>query len=146
MRNRLTLLVLTVLVLTLAPAGAALAKKGPSGSTEGKDGVVKCQHATGAHNGGVSASTNAAPAGKVAVYVGPSGVEVCSDDNDSVDGRAIVSSEGYAAIDGDSSNAAGQPQGWARLDSGGPTCSKPADPSTAEDNDATLDKGKSCAP
>jgi hypothetical protein len=57
------------------------------------------------------------------VYAGTNGAEVCADDGSAapIDGRAVVSTDGYAAIDGDNSNAA-PANGYARVDEDGAHC------------------------
>jgi hypothetical protein len=117
-------IVVALVIASVAMPVAALAK-GPSGSTEAKNGQVKCKQG------------QATPAGKV--FVGPSGAEACSDDNQPPDGRIMLSSSGYAAIDGDPSNG-GEADGFVRIDSGGPSCG------TKKKHDASAGRGASCQP
>ncbi|HUQ39985.1 MAG TPA: hypothetical protein VM030_07495 [Acidimicrobiales bacterium] len=134
--RRFTLVLAVVAVLAGTPALA----KGPSGSTESKDNQVKCNHDVGPSNGGVNVYGSGA-----GVFLGPTGAEVCSDNDDNVDGRAIVSSEGYVSIDGDRTNSQKEGTSWARIDTGGPSCGDTTDnPKTEKDNDATLDQGSAC--
>src|SRR5688572_23614000 len=94
-------------VLSLAAGPAALAK-GPAGSKESKKNEVTCNHDNGASGSGVNVFQGGSGA-----YVGSNGAEVCSDDNGGIDGRIIVSSEGYVAADGDDSNPE-EGKGWGR--------------------------------
>lgn len=57
------------------------------------------------------------------VFVGSSGVETCADDASQIplDGRIIVSSDGYVAADGDNTKAA-PGNGYVRVDSTGLHC------------------------
>lgn len=137
MRKLVQVMIVAAAVL-IGGAGAAQAK-GPSGSTESKDNKVTCNRNTGQSNGGA----NVYQAGN-GVFVSSAGVEICSDDDSAADGRVIVSASGYASADGDSSNPS-QAQGWARLDSAGPTCGSETDPKSDKENDSTLTKGRACA-
>jgi hypothetical protein len=120
-----TKIIAALLFVSLATPGIAEAK-GPSGSSEKKN-QVKCK-------------AGAIPqAGPVVIFAGPKGVELCSSDNTAPDGRIIVSTSGYAAVDGDSSNPE-QGTGFLRVDDGGPTCDTPAK------QDASAGRGGSCAP
>lgn len=86
----------------------------PPGDATDNDGEnqVDCNESTSQDVGGV-----------FYLFVGESGVESCADDGSSlpVDGRAILSGDGYAAIDGDADNP-GQSTGYARLDDSGLHC------------------------
>jgi hypothetical protein len=60
------------------------------------------------------------------VYAGANGLEVCDDGGTTpIDGRVIVSKDGYASIDGDNSNP-GAGNGYARVDQNGPHCGNEA--------------------
>lgn len=118
---RYKFVIATVLLLTALPV-AALAN-GPSGSSEAKNGQVKCAK-------GVVTPV-------ATFYAGPNGVEICDSNNTPPDGRIIVT-PGYASIDGDSSNP-GQSSGFIRVDKSGPSCGD------ATHKDSTK-KGGSCAP
>jgi hypothetical protein len=110
-------------VLLFAAVPSVAHADGPSGSKESNN-AVKCGDGTDT------------PVGRL--YGGANGVELCSDDNASPDGRIIVSFDGqYAAADGDKDNPQ-QAQGWARLDSSGPTCSTP------QKQDSTQGPGGDC--
>lgn len=118
---RFKLLAAFVVVFALQPAVAWA--DGPAGSKE-KNNSVKC---------GEGSDT---PAGRL--YGGANGVESCSDDNGSPDGRIIVSFDGqYASADGDKDNPE-QARGFLRLDSSGPTCSTP------QKQDSTAGPGEDC--
>lgn len=117
-RYKLCSALLVALVVTPAVASA----DGPSGSKESSN-QVKCGEGT------------ETPAGKL--YGGSNGIELCSDDNDSPDGRIIVDfGAQYAAADGDNDN--GQASSFIRLDSGGPTCG------SNQKSDATAGPGETC--
>jgi hypothetical protein len=119
---RKTLLLVLVFTFTLVPAAAWA--DGPSGSKEDAGNTVKCGE-----------GTDTPGLGKV--YVGPNGIETCSDNNEAPDGRIIVSFDGqYIAADGDKDN--GSTSGFIRLDSAGPTCSTP------KQQDATAGPGGAC--
>jgi hypothetical protein len=98
---------LAIVLLVAAQPAVALAD-GPSGSKEDKKThQVKCGQGTDT------------PAGKV--YAGSNGIEACSDNNSSPDGRVIISFAGqFIAVDGDPSNSAGT--GFVRVDSSGVSC------------------------
>ena len=134
-----TKLLIAIAFVALAVLGTPALADGPSGSKENGKNEVTCNKTSGPSGtgGNVYASGNS-------LYLGSGGAEVCSDDNSGADGRVIVSSSGYAAIDGDSSNPAGNPQGWARLDSGGPTTGSEKDAKTRADNDATCKGDAKC--
>ena len=139
MSKKLSILALGALAASLSFGPAALAD-GPSGSTE-----------DGANNVTCGAGTET-PTGAT-VYAGTNGVEVCNDDQSSavINGRAIVSADGYATADGANDNT-GTAYGYARVDGNGVTCGS-EDPSaaasgaeadnaeTSADNDATAGSG-----
>jgi hypothetical protein len=117
---RAKLVVAFVIAFALVPSVAWA--NGPSGSTE-KNNTVKCGEGTDY------------PTGRA--YAGANGVEICSDDNASPDGRIIVSFDGqYAAADGDKDNGAAS--GFARVDSSGVSCSTP------QKQDSTAGPGDTC--
>lgn len=118
-------LILGVLIFAFAAQPVFAWADGPSGSKEDKKNQVKCGEGTDT------------PAGRV--FAGPSGIETCSDDNSAPDGRVIMSFDGqYIAADGDADNADQGADGWARVDSSGPTCSTP------KQSDATKGPGGPC--
>ncbi len=135
---RKKLLLAAVVGVLLSFAGPAALAKGPAGSKEDKKNEVTCNHDNGPSGSGVNVYQ-----GGNAVYVGSNGAEVCSDDNGGIDGRIILSSDGYAAADGDASNPE-DGQGWGRVDNGGPTTGGESDPKTNKDNDVTCQKVKTC--
>jgi hypothetical protein len=117
-------MILGALILALAAQSAVAWADGPSGSKEDKKNQVKCGEG------------NDTPTGRV--FVGPTGIESCSDDNTAPDGRIILSGDGqYASADGDADNPE-EARGWARLDSSGLTCSTP------KESDSTKGPGGDC--
>ncbi len=131
-------LVAALVVGLLSLTGPAALAKGPAGSKESKANEVTCNH-----DNGPSGSGGNVYQGGNGVYLGTNGAEICSDDNSGIDGRVILSSDGYGAADGDASNPS-QGQGWGRVDNGGPTTGGESDPKTNKDNDVTCQKVKTC--
>jgi hypothetical protein len=111
------------LALSIGGAGTALAN-GPSGSSETNN-QVTC-------SGGQDVNGTK-------VYAGPNGAETCSDQAGApVQGRIVVSSDGYASIDGDGSNDPSA-QGFVRVDQNGPTCGG------TTQTDSTAGSGVTCS-
>lgn len=127
--------ILLGLLIAAMVAGTPAMADSPSGSSESKTNKVTCNGTSGPAEGGANVY-----AGGNGVYVGSKGIEVCSDDDDSIDGRIILSPDGYVAADGDDSNP-DQAKSWARLDENGLTCGAESDPKTDKDNDATYGPG-----
>jgi hypothetical protein len=123
-------LVLGLVIAATLVGGPAMAAS-PSGSKESKTNTLTCNGTTGPAEGGVNVY-----AGGNGAYAGSNGLEVCSDDDSAIDGRLILSPDGYGAADGDDSNP-DQAQGWARLDGSGLNCGGESDPKTDKDNDVT---------
>lgn len=92
MRTTRLMIFALVSAFALALGGSAFAGTGPGGSTETGN-QVEC--GSGDEAAGLD------------VYADSNGVETCNDDGDfPVQGRIIVSDEGYVAADGDADNEA----------------------------------------
>jgi hypothetical protein len=127
----------------------ALVDEDPAGDADGDgnadddgDGAVDEDAAGDAaddpgENQAVCSASSTGVNGVFQLYAGANGVEACADDGSSlpIDGRAFVTTDqgGYAAIDGDNTNA--EPaNGYARVDQTGVHCGNPGNQdSTAED-------------
>ena len=70
----------------------------------------------------VSCGSGVASVGVVSVEQENNGVTGCTNGALPIQGRVMVSGDGWAAIDGDADNNPAQLKGWARVDSSGVTC------------------------
>jgi hypothetical protein len=134
MKRRPLLLVIAVAALALLAMGAFAHADGPGGSTEHHQDCtnnttgVTTHDVQGSCPAGSTASTHYTndlecgsnnDVGGFDVFIGPSGLEICSDDDSPapVQGRVMASGDpasqsGFVGADGDVSNSPAQAGGW----------------------------------
>lgn len=119
--------VVTATVLSALGAGAAQAA-GPGGHSETNN-QANCTSRSGT---GVWQGT-----GTTEVYAGTGGVSVCNISRTGFQGRVMVSTEGWAAVDGDADNSPDEADGYVRVDGDGVHCGNAANQdAAAEDQSA----------